>query len=262
MKKIYFGAALLFIGLTSCSSDDSNSTDSDAIFLPLTTTSSWVYDVSVDTEHIGRDSLYVSGETTLNNKTYQQLKTKEMPMGFYSNALNNNAIRKVGDKLLLSGSTGLALADFFPLDINVNDFVIFKENASVNAQLDVISGTIQQDLSGFPLDITYNLKSTFKESLDSFTVPGLETYSNVKVIKLIVNLKVTTDYIIPNVDTPVTVPVLNSQDAIISTQYYAEGVGVIYSKTEVNFEINQALQNAGDLPLPQNTAYTVEEFLD
>lgn len=69
MKKLYFGASLLFIGLVSCSSsDDSSGTTSS--FLPLTATSSWTYDVNIDTENTGEDHLFVSGEAVINGKTY------------------------------------------------------------------------------------------------------------------------------------------------------------------------------------------------
>ena len=263
MKNLYFGVALLFIGLTSCSSSDDNNNNPATSFLPLTATSSWVYDVNMDASWIGRDSLYVNGESTINGKIYQKLNTKSIPTGFYTNSLNNNNIRIEGDKLLLSGTTGLALADFLPINIAVSDFVIFKENSSVNAQLDAVSGTIEQDLEGFPLVIDYKLKSIFQESLASFTVPGKESYTNVKAIKLVANLKVSTVYLLPVLNTPINISILNAQDVIVSTQYYAEGIGMIYSKTEINYQLNEIPQQSGiELPIPSQGSSTIEEFLD
>lgn len=263
MKKLYFGAAVLFLGLTSCSSsDDSTNTDSANIYLPLTLTSSWDYDVKMNGDAIGNDHLFVSGESTINGKTYQQLKTENVPNGFYSNALNNNSVRKEGDKILLTGTTGLELAEFLPINIEVNDFVLFKENASSNAQLDAISGTMQYTLQEMPLDIAYNLKSTFKESLASFTVPGKGTYTNVKVIKVVANLKVTTDYVIPVINSVTTISILNAQDVIVSTQYYAEGVGMIYAKTDINYQLNDFSQFDIELPLPAQGSSTIEELMN
>lgn len=263
MKKLYFSATVLFLALTSCSSDnnDSNTNGNPTTFLPLTASSSWVYDVNLDAANAGRDSLFVSGETTLNGKTYQQLQTKSIPTGFYTNILNNNNVRINGDKLLLSGTTGLAAGDFLPIEINVSDFVFFKENGNTNEQLDLKTGIIEQDLQGFPLKIDYKLKSVFKESLTNFTVPGKDTYTNVKVMTLTANLKVTTVYVIAGF--PATVNILDSQDVIVSTQYYAEGVGMIYSKTNINFEVSDLLAQAGiELPLPEQSSSTIEEFLD
>lgn len=263
MKNLYFGAAILFLGLTSCSSSDDNGSNNPAsTFFPLTSTLAWEYDVKLDSENVGHDVLFVSGETTINGKTYKQLKTTETPTGFYTSTLNTNNLRIDGDKLLLTGSTGLAAADFLPLDIAVSDFVIFKENASANAQLDALSGTTEQDLQGFPLKIDYKLKSVFKESLANFTVPGKATYQNVKVIKLIANLKVSTVYVLPVVNTPVTIALLDAQDVIVSTQYYAEGIGMIYSKTDVNYQVNDFSQFGLELPIPQSGSSVIEEFLN
>lgn len=263
MKNLYFGAAILFLALTSCSSSDDNGSNAPGTtFLPLTASTSWVYDVTLDGAEAGRDSLYVAGETTLNGKTYKQLKTKSQPTGFYSNAMNNNSVRIDGDKLLLTGSTGIAAGDFLPIAINVNDFVIFKENGSNNAQLDVSSGLVEQTIQEIPLKIDYKLSSVFKESLANFTVPGRESYTNVKVIKLIANLKVSTVYLLPGLNTPVTIAILDAQDVIVSTQYYAQGIGMVYSKTELNFEVNDFSDFGIELPIPQSGSSTVEEFLD
>lgn len=262
MKKLPYFALFAFISLVSCSDDEGSSDGPTSSFLPLTATSAWVYDVNLDGQTVGRDSLYVNGETTISGKTYQKLNTKEMPTGFYTNALNNNNVRKEGDKLVITGATGLGLDEFFPVSIAVTDFVMFKENSGNNSELDAISGVIEQDLQGFPLKIDYNLKSVFKESLASFTVPGGESYTNVKVMKLVANLKITTDYLVPVINTSVTIAVLNPQDVIVSTQYYAEGVGMIYSKTDVNFTLNDFSQFNIELPIPQEGSSTVEEFLD
>ncbi len=262
MKKLYFSAAILFLGLTSCSISDDSSNGNPTDFLPLTATSSWVYDVNLNASNVGRDSLYVSGENTLSGNVYSELKTKEVPTGFYTSSLNNNNVRIEGEKLLVTGSTGLALADFLPINIAINDFVFFDENASNGAELDAISGTIEQDLQGIPLKIDYTLKSTFKESLSSFTVPGKETYINVKVMKLIANLKVSTLYTIPGISNPITISILNPQDVIVSTQYYANGEGMIYSKTEINYQMNDFSQAGIELPIPQEGSSVIEEFLD
>ena len=262
MKKLLLYTFSALFALVSCSDSDDNSNTPLSSFLPLTATSAWVYDVSLDAQNVGRDSLYVNGETTINGKTYQQISTASTPAGFYTSALNNNNIRKEGDMLLLTGTTGLALDAFFPVNVEVTDFVLFKENSANNVELDAVSGTIEQDLQGFPLKIEYKLRSIFKESLANYTVPGMVSYTNVKVIQLVANLKVTTLYIVPGINSPVTIAILNPQDVIVSTQYYAEGIGMIYSKTDVNFQVNDFSQLGIELPIPQEGSSTVEEFLD
>lgn len=262
MKKIYFGAAVLFIGLSSCSTSDDANNGSTSNFLPLTETSEWVYDVSLDSENIGRDSLYVNGETTINGAVYKKMNTKSTPTGFYTSILNNNSVRKSTDQLLLSGNSGLGLIDFLPISIELSDFVIFKENAANNQELSLVSGTIEQDVQNIPLKIEYKLRSFFKETLSSFTVPGKESYSNVKVIQVKANLTVSTVYLLPIINTPITVTLLPAQDVVISTNYYAEGVGMIYSKTNIDYQLNDVPQGGINLPIPQQGSSTIEEFLD
>ena len=82
------------------------------------------------------------------------------------------------------------------------------------------------------------------------------------MIKLVANLKVSTVYVLPVVNTPLTVNILDSQDVIVSTQYYAEGVGMVYSKTDMNFQVNDFSQFGIDLPIPEEGSSTIEEFLD
>lgn len=263
MKKLYFGAALLFVALTSCSTSDGNNTNtSSSVFLPLTSTSSWIYDVKVNAQNTGKDTLFIDGETTINNKIYQKFKTKSVATGFYTNLLNNNNVRKEGDQLLLSGTTGLGFSAILPINLTLSDFVIFKELANPNEELASVSGTIEQEIQNIPLKINYILKSVFKESLNSFSVPGKETYTNVKVVKIVANISVSTVYLLPVINTPITVPVLNAQDVIVSTHYYAEGVGMIYSKTAINYQLNQLPQGTGELPIPQEGSSTIEEFLN
>lgn len=261
MKKIYFAAALLFLGFTSCTTSSDNN-DAESTFIPLTATSAWVYDVAVDTQEVGRDSLFVTGTTLINGKTYQKLSTKAVPTGFYTSSLNTNSLRKDGDRLRLTGTTALAFSEFVPVEIALSDFIIFKENASTNTQLDAVSGTIEQEIQGTPLQIDYVLTSFFQESLSSFTVPGKESYSNVKVIRLVANLTVATTYLLPVLNVPVSINLLSPQDVIVSTHYYAEGVGMIYAKTNINFELNELAQGNATLPLPQQGSSTIEEALD
>lgn len=262
MKNLYLIFALIFLGLTSCSTNDNDANDAEGVFLPLTANSAWVYDVNIDSQTFGRDSLFVDGEQIIDGKTYQKLSTKELSTGFYTSTLSGNNIRKDSDKLRLTGSTGLGISEFLPINIALSDFVIFKENASNNTELDAITGTIEQDLQSLPLKIEYSLKTFFKESLSTFSVPGKQTYNNVKVMKVVANIKVTTRYLIPVINTPITISIINPQDVVVSTQYYAEGIGMIYAKSEVNLVIEDFSNFGIELPIPQESTSTIEEFLN
>lgn len=254
-------ALALFTVLTSCSSDDNSNTGGSTNYLPLGTGNFWTYNVTgVNVSE--RDSLYVANDTVINAKTYKKLKTLNQPFGFFSNSMNNNGIRNEGSSLLLSGTAGLNLGDTFPIDLSLNDFVIFKENASNNEQLSSISGVINQDFQGYPLNLAYTMKSTAMETLPSFTSPDGEVYTDVKKVKTTLNLKISTTVTIPNIPIPLTITIMNPQDVVVSIQYYSKNIGMVYTNTTISYELQDLSQYGVTLPIPQSGSQIQDEFLD
>lgn len=257
MKHNYFIAILLMVFLVSCSSDDNGTTpdndNTEADFLPLKNGAFWTYDVSGDIP--GRDSLYVANDTTINSTSYKKLKTKDFAYGFFSGSLAENGVRKSGSKLLVSGSTGINLLEGFPIDLDVNDFVIFKENATSSEQLDMISGVIDYEYENIPLVFTYNMKSIFQESLASYNVPNYGTYQDVKVIKVIVNLKVGGVY------SGLPFTLMNEQNVLVSTQYYAKNIGMVYSNTTIEYQLNNHPLLANIITIPTASSQNIKEYL-
>lgn len=259
MKQTFFIAIILLSFLSSCSSENDNNDDSSvADYFPLETGKFWVYDVTSET-FSRRDSLYIVGDTVVAGESYKKTTTKELPFGFFSGALYNNAVRKSGDKILVSGSTGVNLIEGFPINLEIIDFAIFKENASNNQQIGTTSGIIEETFEGYPLKAEYTLKSIFQESLASYNVPNYGNYEDVKVIKVILNLKITTSVNIG--DFEVEVPVLNSQDVLISNLYFAKGIGLIYAGTAINYELQNFSEFDITIPIPESGNQSVHEFL-
>jgi hypothetical protein len=266
--KTKFLVALAFVAmLFSCSSDDNGQTPDDEgsgdVYLPLNNGDYWTYRVTDDANApLGRDSLYVANDTTINGKTYKKFKTLNQPLGFFSNSLNNNGLRKSGASLLLSGEAGLNLGDTFPIDLVLNDFVIFKENASDNQELSTLTGVIEQDYEGYPLKLDYTMKTTSIQTLPSFTSPDGEVYTNVKKVKTILNLKVTTTVTIPGLPTPLVVTIMNPQDVVVSYQYYSKNIGMVHANTTISYELTDLSAYGFELPIPQSGSQVQKEFLD
>ena len=257
MKHNYLIAILFMALLTSCStSDDSASTEqtTENDYFPVGNGKFWVYDVQG--EYPGRDSLYIASDTTINNTAHKKFKTKEVPFGFYSSSLANNGIRKSGDKLLVSGSTGVDLIEGFPIDLAVTDFVLFKENASDNEQLSSVSGTLNYQYEEFPLTFKYTMKSVFATTLPTFTVPGKGTYENVKVMKVVVNLSIESVYVSGPITLPLTI--LPAQDVVVSTQYYVNTIGMVYSNTDINYTLANEDISVG---VPTSGSQNIKEYL-
>ncbi|MDR6969372.1 hypothetical protein J2X31_003403 [Flavobacterium arsenatis] len=257
MKHNYLLAVLVMAFLTSCSTSDDSATPEEPTannYFPIENGDFWVYDVNGDFP--GRDSLYIANDTTINNTPHKKFKTKDLPFGFYSSSLTGNGIRKSGDKLMVSGAIDIDLIEGFPVDLAVSDFIIFKENASDNEQLSSISGSINYQFDEIPLTFNYTMKSVFAETLASFAVPGHDTYQNVKVIKVIVNLNVGGVVSFQGVNFPFNV--MNSQDVVVSTQYYANNVGMVYSTTDIHYELaNMEIA----LPIPSTATQNIKEYL-
>ncbi|WP_294819355.1 hypothetical protein [uncultured Flavobacterium sp.] len=255
MKKI--GILLLGLGIfaASCSSDDngdSNATGTETDFLPATTGNYWVYDVQGSLQN-GRDSLYVANDTLIGAATYKKLKTRFLPNGFFSGALSNNGMRVSGDEILVSGSATIPFSEEFPVSIAISDFTIFKESAAANTVLDNVSGTIEQSYEGIPLSFKYTLTTRARADRDSYTVNN-QTYTNVKEVETVLNLEILSN--IPGIPLPFTL--MDPQDVVISSQFYAEGVGVVHVATDFQYELEQLPL---PLPIPLTGAESQEEIL-
>jgi hypothetical protein len=264
MKKIYF---LLFTGFlfAACSDDDSpvaaveDNDVSTADYLPLDNTNYWVYDVESPQQQ-GRDSLYITGDVSMNGNTYKKFTTLNLPFGLFSNAVYNDGIRKQGDKLLLTGNAEFGVSDQLSLTIPINDFVILKENAAPDQQLATTSGSVIQPADGYNLKFDYILTTRNKQDLATYTV-GTHTYSTVKKVETVLNLKVTGLFEVEGFGT-VPVTVMNPQNVVVSTQYYADGIGVVHVSTDVNYTLENLSMFSQELPIPQSASEHQEEILD
>lgn len=257
MKKSAFLVTLLTsIFFISCSSDDSGTGSN--FETPLTIGNYWTYDVEGQAG-ITRDSLYISNDTVIGSNTYKKFKTENnIATGFYSSALRNNGVRESNGKLKLSGDLSLASGQTLPIavDLTLSDFVIFNKNASNNQALNSSpkTGTIQQTVSGYPLNINYSLQSYGGETLTSFTSPNGDVYTDVKTTKIKLNVEITTTIS----GFPITA--LAAQDVLVSTQYLADGIGVVYTNTVTSYSLNSLV--ATQLGIPATSSQTQEEFLD
>lgn len=263
MKTKLFFIVFTIAILTSCSSDNSSGGTSTADYLPLTDGNYWTYDVStVGQTTSNRDSLYVANDTVINTKTYKKMKTLNIPFGFYSNSLRNNGVRKENDAIYMTGNAGLNLGAVLPIDLSVSDLIIFKESATANQELGSVSGVINQDFQGYPLVMNYTMKTTALETLPSFTAEDNTVYTDVKKVKITLNLKVSTTVTIPGIPIPLTVALLNPQDVVVSTQYYAKNIGMVYTNTVISYELQDFSQFGITLPIPQSGTQTQNESLD
>ncbi|MGK4568037.1 hypothetical protein [Flavobacterium sp. 3HN19-14] len=263
MKHTALIAIALFGLLASCSPSDDEGSASANVYLPLGADNYWNYDVTGSAAAAGRDSLFVANDTVINTKTYQKFKTGALPVGFYSNSLNGNSVRKEGSKLLLSGGAGLDVASTLPVDLNLTDFVVFDENAADGQSLSDVTDNISQTFQDIPLTIKYTLKSAAVTTLPTYTSPNGDTYTDVKSVKTTLQVKVVATYTVEGLPVPIPITILdnyaNDSNLVSSTQYFAKGIGVVYSTTTISYALATAIPGTD---IPQSGTQTQEEFLD
>ena len=235
----------------SCSNDDEVTqtpstvgNDIPTVYQPIKIANYWNYDTenipveATGTTVTGQDEVVVDSDVVLNTFTYKKMKTVASPTGFYCNMLNNNNLRIDGSSLKLTGTITANLDASLPLEFNVNDFVIFKENGVANEVLSQTSPASFEDTSILPnnakLSFLYSLKSTYLGSVEPMNVKGI-TYNDVKKIRIEVNLKV-------NIGDFLTgITALQPQHVIISDLYYSKNIGVIQSNTVVKYTLEPSL---------------------
>lgn len=266
MKLKPFLFIALAFGLISCSSDDDNTsnTPSGNAFLPLADNNFWVYEVST-IDGIQKDSIYVNGDKTINGQTYKEMKAREPFFGFYAGAVHNNGIREANGKLYLSGTSSTAeLDDFLNFDLSLNDFIVFDETANNNQQLSVVSGEFVQDFEGFPVTISYSLRSFAQNEITNFLASNNQTYPSVKPMKTVLRIKATVSIVLITGLPPVEIDILEEQDLISSMSYFVEEIGVVQTDTNYQYQINPLLGSFPqfqDLPLPQSGSSAINEKL-
>jgi hypothetical protein len=104
------------------------------------------------------------------------------------------------------------------------------------------------------LNFNYVLSSYSNGGLASFTAPTGTTYTNVKKSKLVLNLTVTT------IVSGLTGTLLNAQDVMTSNQYYVSGKGMVYTSTNLGYQLNPLAANL-NLGIPTSQTQTQTENL-
>ena len=243
----------LSLFMISCSDDEgSTNNTSSGDYLPLESGKYWVYETESPSQN-GRDSLYTDSAQPLGS-SYTTFRTGMPATGFYSGSMADNMVRKSEDKLLITGTTSLNFSADLPFSIELEDFIMFKENANNNQVVGSLEGILQQQIEGFNVDFDYGMTTKAKESLETYTVDG-RTYTDVKVMELTLNLKISSN--VQGFD----VTIMPAQNVMVSRQYYAKEIGVVHVVTDINYNLSDLSSFGIELPIPQSGSEHQEEVL-
>lgn len=273
-KTQYFSLFITLLLLLSCSDDD-NATDTipdnssiTGNYFPTNLDSFWDYDVQASST-AATDSTFSTDALTvesINNNDFILSANAGLPTnGTMSGILVSGTLTNSDTTLSLNGSLDLPeeLTDLIDFNITLNNAILYNINASSSTLLYSLNEQVTQDVQGFPVAIDYEVKS---KSLGFYNTISLnnEEYTNVVSSEIILNLSATTSVDFGGF--PVTITILEPQDLLVITSYYAENIGLVRAESNFDYEISAtaiaALANSGiDLGIPASgTASNVQEL--
>lgn len=254
IRKTLFYSLLIscFISI-SCSEDDTDTQNpqNDKNYFPLVINNSWDYQNTVSAPNqndvVNQETLSISNSTLVGaNTTFEFETTNPVNSAPTTLALSNGFLYKDGTSLIYTGSFGLGLPEFPDLNFEVQDGVIYDKNANEGTELFSFSNSIQESVEGFPITIDYTISSVMGNRIENLEVSG-QTYDDVISSELVVNMTVSSDF---------GIDILENQDVVVVTNYFAKDIGLIKSETDTNFNFI----SFPTLPLEDVTFFTLQEL--
>lgn len=255
MKRVLV-VLFLSVLLVSCSSDnDPEIIQEQAImFFPLTTGSYWTFNNESEAG-VSRDSLYVNGIEQINGKTYTNLDAMTPVTGFMTQLLSENMVHYTGSKLLLNGELSSPIIDGFPgFSIDLNEFVLLDTAVSTPGTiLSSVSGEISEVIMELPLVFDYELRSVHNSMTNNGSNELIET-------QIILTLAVAAEIDVAGII--LSIPILSSQDVMVTSNTYSEDIGLQNSTTIIEYELEDLSGTGIEFPFPSQGTSTAFQVLD
>jgi hypothetical protein len=248
------------IAIVSCktddNTDDSSATDTtDANYFPITIGSNWTYTIDTDGQDPQEDALFVAGTQESDGNTYTDIESNDEPFGFVTGILESNLLRTVDSQLLVKGMIGAPIDGFPGIMIELEDFIMFDASVS-SGQLDAITGLIEQNVEGIPLEFEYGFKTVGLPASSSLSVNGV-VYNDVVNTSFVLTLAVTAQIEVGGFVIPF--PILSQQDVLTGTASFAKETGFIMGESTVDYELEDLSGLGIELPVPSEaTTLTLE----
>jgi len=259
MKKITLLFVLIII--VSCSTNDDKQEDPVVEvynYFPLTLSSYWNYN-NENEEGIAKDSLYTSSNEVLNGLNYTKFIASEPISGFMTSMMSKNLMRTAESKLFLNGEFGTPLIEGFPdISIPLTDLIIYDKEAENGTLLSEEIGEISEIIDDIPIIINYTISTIQGDILDEGT--GAFTTNKVLTSSIILNLSISTN--IEILGTVIVIPILQAQDVIKTTNYFASGVGLIFSESLIEYELEDLSSLGIDLPIPSEDSSSATQNIN
>lgn len=261
--KYYFTficSVLLFI---NCSSDDdfNSGSGSSVNYFPLVVDNEWQYDNTQTVDDTSFSELETLSIISEDQNNYNLSSNTSLTASF-TRILSSGDVFKNQNQLLLTGNVDIDLGeDVIPeFDIPFENLVVYDANASEGSVLYEANQNFElPEFEGITLNLLINIKSESLGSLTSLNVNN-ETFDDVLGSKFIVSMEVTATTIVAPLPVPITIDVIEYQEVVTSTNYFAKEVGLVQSETTLNVEYSNQINFYPEFDLENFTIWTVQDI--
>jgi hypothetical protein len=241
MKQTTFFILLITaIIFTACSSDDDTSptTEETTDYFPLTVGNNWDYNnqftATGQSDFSGNETISISNTTQVSgNQAFELESSNPENSGLTTSIFTQGTLYKNNSSLIYNGSFNVGIPDFSDLSFNLENVPVYNTELAAGTEMFSESETFQEQLEGgIPITINVTVTTKMGGDLDSVSVNGT-TYSDVINSEWIIELEVLAAI------GPVSIPILQEQQASTIINYFAKDVGLIKSEstTTLDFEV-------------------------
>jgi len=218
-------------------------------FFPLSQNNQWDYDVET-TDNTANQTNSFQDAITIDSQSssgFVLSANEGLPAnGVMSGILTSGELTNTDTTLLLNGELTLPIEGLNTYTVAIENGALYDLNASSSSILYTKSGEFSETFEGFPLTINYTVTSRQLDQYDTFTVDNTN-YNLVTSAEIVLNIEVVTVLEIAGFSQ--NLPIIDAQDVLVSTSYYAKDIGLIQSDADLGYQLNSStvelLENAG-----------------
>ncbi len=245
--------------IASCSSDDDmGDAQANKNYFPLVVDNAWSYSnqtTTADGSSSSSETMNIASEEMLSDTLFFQAETDNTSATLTTTSiLSGGQLFKEEGKLMLKGQfdelvNGLPAGISLPIEANI--IPIYSKNAGANAELFAESGSFTETVNDLNLSVEFTLSSQNLSMGNSLEVDGT-TYQDVLSASVTLNMQITAT---PS-DIPLTITVLDQQDVLSATHYFANEEGMVKSEITTSFDF----EDIPEIDLPDVNSSTVQKL--
>jgi len=257
------GFFILSLLLFSCSSNDDDPIGVDitgnSLQFPLNENNSWNYRTSITNQNTGlifvnNDILSVSNVEIDN--MIGDIVASDGSLGFMSQLFNNSTLTFDQERLVIDGSIPVPIEGLEDFSIDFDDIGLYDNSLGEREVfLTRRLGSSTGEINGNTITVSYVIQTLNDEAFDTFQftlLDELPRFGNFFRSTITIGFGVALETMIDG--QPAVVPIIPFGEAFTVENVYAANLGLVESRTNVSYTINDISQLGLDLPFPSEGA--------